>query len=836
MNYLRTLLIALLTLLLGSLAAQNPMPARSAAELQHLLKRLRVLGSVLYVAAHPDDENQRLIATFAKGYGYRTAYLSLTRGDGGQNLIGDEKGELLGMLRTQELLQARRIDGGEQTFSRAYDFGYSKTPEETLEIWDEEKVLADVVWAIRKYRPDVIVTRFAMPDPEGRNKTHGHHTASAMLAHQAFDLAGDPEAFPEQLAYVEPWQPKRLFWNNYWVFRQYEPSEEELEGIVTLDIGQFDPLLGESYGEIASRARSMHKCQAFGTSLLHGSQIEYLDLEKGEKPQDNDAFYGIETSWSRVGAPEIGVLLDRAYSEFDPTRPAQVIPTLLLAYEQIRDGEGYWYDLKREEIKKAIAYAAGLWFEVDSDEPVVAQGDSAGLEAHYLKRSNYPVTLKSIDFGYPGQTVDLDEELPLNGEVGEQRVKFVLSDLPISQPYWLREPQQKGIFTVSDQEKIGLPENQPALTATFTFDIDGVEIPIETPVVHQYVDRSIGELYRPFLIAPPVTANVADGVYLFANEEPQTVNLLVKNFAQTPEATLTFDLPVGWTVSPAELQVDFDEPGQEKALSVEVTPPSDQSVGTFRVNLSTGGETYSHSQRLINYDHIPAQLVFNPAEAKLVRVPLQKKGRLIGYLMGSGDEVPNALKQVGYEVEILSEDQVTTDNLAKYDAVVAGIRAYNTIERIAFLQDQILGYVQNGGTYLVQYNTTYSLQMDGEKIGPYRLKLSRNRVTKEEAEMTFLDPEHPVLNRPNRLTERDFEGWIQERGLYFPEEWDETYVPIFAAQDPGEDPLQGSLLVAPYGEGYFIYTGLSFFRELPAGVPGAYRLFANLLSLGQEER
>ncbi len=810
------------------------MPARSAAELQHQLKRLRVLGSVLYVAAHPDDENQRLITTFANGYGYRTAYLSLTRGDGGQNLIGDEKGELLGMLRTQELLQARRIDGGEQTFSRAYDFGYSKTPEETLEIWDEEKVLADVVWAIRKFRPDIIVTRFATPEDGGGG--HGHHTASAMLAHQAFDLAADPSAFPEQLAYVEPWQPKRLFWNNYWVFRRYQPSEEELKGIVTMDIGQYDPLLGESYGEIASRARSMHKCQAFGAALLHGSQTEYLDLEKGEPLENNDPFYGVETSWSRVGAPEIGVLLDRAYNEFDPTRPTQVIPTLLLAYEQMKDGEGYWYEQKRKEIKEAIAYAAGLWFEVDSDEPLVAQGDSAGMEAHYLKRSNYPVTLKSIDFGYEGQMVELNAELAQNGEVGTYHAKFPLENMPVSQPYWLREPQAKGIFNVENQQEIGLAENPAALKATFTFEIDGVELSLETPVVHQYVDRSIGELYRPFLVTPAITANVADGVYLFPNEESQTVNLLVKSFAQEANGKLSFELPEGWQVSPTELDVSFDFAGQEKAYHVEVTPPAVQSVGTFRVNITTGGQTYSHSQRLINYDHIPAQMVFNPAEAKLARVPFQKRGRLIGYLMGSGDEIPSSLKQVGYEVEILSEDQITPENLAKYDAVIAGIRAYNTIDRIDFLQEQILEYVQKGGTYMVQYNTNRGLKMDMGRIGPYPLTISRDRVTKEEAEMTFLYPNHPVLNFPNKLTEQDFEGWIQERGLYYPNEWDEAYTPIFEANDPGEDPVQGALLIAEYGDGYFIYTGLSFFRELPAGVPGAYRLFANLLSLGKEER
>jgi LmbE family N-acetylglucosaminyl deacetylase len=827
---MRRIIFFFFSLLLTAIAsAQSPMPPQSAAELQHRLKRLQVLGSVLYLAAHPDDENQRLIATFAKGNGYRTTYLSLTRGDGGQNLIGDEKGELLGMLRTQELLQARRIDGGEQTFSRAYDFGYSKTPEETLEIWDKQKVLADVVWAIRKYRPDVIVTRFATPEDGGGG--HGHHTASAMLAHEAFDLAGDPTAFPEQLDYVEAWQPRRLFWNNYWVFRNYEPTEEDLKGIITLDVGQYDPLLGESYGEIASRARSMHKCQAFGTRLLHGSQIEYLDLEKGEPLVEKDPFDGIETSWSRINQPKVGKLLQKAYTQFDPLNPTAVLPTLLQAYRLLEPLDGYWVALKREELAEAIAYAAGLWVELDSDEPTVAQGDSLTLEAHSLKRSTYPVTLRSIDFGFPGATMTINRNMPLNGQVDTLKQRFRVTGMPVSQPYWLRAERAKGVFTVADQQMIGLPENPPALEGTFTFDIGGTTVPIRRPVVHQYVDRSIGELYRPTLITPPVTVNVADGVYLFADQSPQTVNLLVKSFAQSAEATLTFDLPAGWRVEPASVPLSFDAPGQEKALAVSVTPPAEQSVGTLRVLLTVEGETYSHSQQPINYDHIPAQLVFDPAEAKLVRVALQKKGQLIGYLMGSGDEIPKSLKQIGYDVELLGEDQITSDNLAKYDAVIAGIRAYNTVERIAFLQDQILGYVKGGGTYLMQYNTTYGLMSD--QIGPFDLTLSRDRVTKEDAEMTFLQPDHPVLNVPNQLTAQDFEGWIQERGLYFPKEWDAAYTPIFSAHDPEEDPLTGSLLVAQYGKGNIIYTGLSFFRELPAGVPGAYRLFANLLSLGK---
>ena len=830
---IRTLIVAVclfaLSPFLSPVSAQAPLPAKSAAEIQHSLKKLQVLGSVLYVAAHPDDENTRLIAYLAQGKGYRTGYLSLTRGDGGQNLIGTEKGPLLGTLRTQELLAARRIDGAEQLFSRAYDFGYSKTPEETLEIWDREQVLSDAVWAIRKFRPDVIITRFATPEKGGGG--HGHHTASAMLAHEAFALANDPNAFPEQLKYVQPWQPKRLLWNNYWVFRRYEPSEADMNNILTVDIGEYDPLLGKSYGEIASEARSMHRCQAFGTSLMRGSQLEYLDLELGE-PVQNDLFDGIDASWSRIrGGEAIGSLLAKAYQEFDSRNPAAVLPHLLKAYELMEGKDHPWLAYKRDQLEEVIANCAGLWFEYQSDAPLVAQGDSVGVDLLVLKRTDVTAELKEVHFGIG----DLQEtpalQLKKNGEVNRFSRKLAMKQFPVSQPYWLVHPQAKGIFEVKDRQLIGLPENEAVIVGSILVDIAGTEVLFDLPLTHMYVDRSIGQLYRPFVVTPPVTVNLTEKVYLFADNQPQEVQLFVKNHAEPGKAQLQLSAADGWRLSPSSLDLNFSRKGEEQIINIQVTPPAGQQEDVLQVSVSSNGQSSSHSYQEIAYGHIPPQSLFAPAEARLVRVDLQKKGDRIGYIMGSGDEVPVALRQIGYQVDLLTDDDMSPEKLGQYDAIIAGIRLYNTNPRMEFHQEKIFDYVAKGGTYIVQYNTTRGLAT--EQPGPYPIKISRDRITKEEAPMKFLQPQHPLFQSPNKITSADLDGWIQERGLYFPNEWSDEYEALLEANDPGEESTQGALLVAKHGKGHFIYTGLSMFRELPAGVPGAYRLFANMISIGK---
>ena len=824
---------------LVSVKAQSPMPAKSAAEIQHMIKRLGVVGKALYIAAHPDDENQRMITYLAKGQGYETGYLSLTRGDGGQNLIGDEKGPSLGLLRTQELLAARRIDGGRQFFTRAYDFGYSKTPEETLTKWDKDAVLGDMVWVIRSFRPDVIITRFATPEKGGGG--HGHHTTSAMLAHEAFALAADPKAFPEQLQYVAVWQAKRLFWNNYWVFRNYEPTEEEKANIIEVNVGEYDPLLGKSYGEIASEARSMHRCQAFGAALLRGSLTEYLDFELGDKPENGDIFSGVETTWARLGLPVVGELLTNAFQDFDPKNPAASIPTLLAAHKLIEKAETsgkkidkVWVAEKRKELDQVILYCAGIWMEATTAQPIFASNAPAPFKIEILKRTNLDVTFSAITQGT--ETRSIDEALGNNASV--QTWEFSLAtgatgdQLAVTQPYWLSNPEPVGVFEVSDKRLIGMPENPALIPLRADFLIDGVLICADLPVIHRYVDRAVGELYRPVVIAPPLTVNVNEKVYLFADNQPKTVQLQARGNGPG-SYEVTFETPEGWIVSPQKLDITINEAGQELPLSVTVTPPSSKSEGDFKVLISAEGmEPYSLGFDEIAYGHIPTQIWFPRAVSRLVRIDLKKRGNLIGYLEGSGDEVPKALQQVGYQVDIINPDAVTAEALTKYDAVVAGIRTYNTLERMPYIQSQILEYVKQGGTYVVQYQTSSGMKEDNP--GPYPLKLGRDRITVEEAELHFIDPNHPLATTPNKITDADFDGWVQERGLYFGGEWDEQYTPILTGHDPDEKDLTGSTLVAQYGQGWYVYTGLSFFRELPAGVPGAFRLFVNMISLGKD--
>lgn len=839
---------------------QSPMPPKSAAEILHDIKRLKVTGKVLYMAAHPDDENQRVITWLGRGQGLETGYLALTRGDGGQNLIGNEKGPSLGILRTQELLGARRIDGGKQFFTRAYDFGYSKTPEETLTKWAKDSILADVVWVIRNFRPDIIITRFATPEKGGGG--HGHHTTSAILAHEAFDLAGDPNAFPEQLAFVDVWQPKRLFWNNYWVFRRYDPTEEELEGIFPLDIGEYDPLLGMTYGEIASQARSMHKCQAFGAAWIRGSMTEYLEYEKGDKPLPGDFMSGINTGWSRFGLPDVDELLAETIDNFNAQDPESTVDKLLKVLKIVREKHDALMDVssmeeaervsadadlapkqlllelmeQEQEIERLIMYLAGVWVEANTPQPVYAAGQPIEFQIEALNRGKIPVTLTDIIILNPAnenpEIQHVDSVLVNAKEILKLDYSFTPGQQDITQPYWLSNPNPEGIFTVPDKQMIGSPENESVLSVKALFEIKGVPVNFHLPLRHRYVDRAVGELYRPVVVAPSLTINMTEPIYLFGSSDEQEVKMVARGM--TPgNYEVVFETPEGWAVAPVTQTITITESGQELPVSITVTPPEGSSVGELNARIHAEGmEPYSLAYEEIAYGHIPTQVWFPRASSKLARVSLEKRGKLIGYIVGSGDEVPEALRQVGYEVEIIDPASVTAESLTKYDAVVCGIRAYNTLERISYIQSQVLEYVEKGGTYIVQYQTSYG--MIEEQVGPFPMTLGRDRISVEEAELTFLDKDHPALTTPNKLGEEDFQGWVQERGLYFASEWDEALTPLLEGHDPGEEDIRGALLVGQYGDGYFVYTGISFFRELPAGVPGAFRLFVNLISLGKD--
>lgn len=824
-------LFYLLVILITSIAQAQQPQKLNAAEIYKDIEKLNFLGSVLYIAAHPDDENTRLISYLSNETHARTAYLSITRGDGGQNLIGAELGPLLGIIRTQELLAARKIDGGHQFFTRANDFGYSKHPDETLKLWEKEEVLSDVVYTIRKFRPDIIINRFDHTTP---GETHGHHTTSAILSVEAFDLAGKKAAFPKQLDPLEPWQPKKLFQNTSpWFYESQQAFDKEKDQFLELKTGTYFPLLGLSNSEIASLSRSQHQSQGFGSTGTRGEKEDYLKLLKGDHPaRATDLFAGINTTWSRLeGGVKIEKILTRVQDEFSFRNPSASLPGLLEAYKLIQELEDeHWRKIKSEEITDIIAACAGLYLEAVASQPTATRGEEIKIDLEAINRSDIQMTLAKVEFTPSGTAVSPHTRLAGNeGWHSEASIK-ISPDAPYSAPYWLKTPGSVGMYSVENPNLIGLPETPRTLKAGFHLNIDGTPIPFEKPVVFKTNDPVLGEVFQPFEIIPLASVGIEDEVIIFDTPHSKRVPVNIKASRDSIAGTLRLQAPAGWTVAPDSQKFRLQQKGEERTYYFEVTPPQKQSEAYLNPVAEIEEQVFTNEIITIDYSHIPLQTVLLPSATKVVKLDIQKKGELIGYIQGAGDAVPESLEQIGYKVISLNPETVSAANLENFDAVVLGIRAYNTVDVLSLKQKELLEYVKNGGNLIVQYNTSQRFQLPN--LAPYPISLGRGRVTDENAAVTFLATKHEVLNSPNKITKEDFKGWVQERGLYFPQTWAPEFTPILAMNDPGEAPLEGSLLIAPYGKGNYIYTGLSFFRELPAGVPGAYRLFANLVSLG----
>jgi LmbE family N-acetylglucosaminyl deacetylase len=802
--------------------------AMSGGEIQLALQKLNVLGRVLYIAAHPDDENTNLMAFWANGSLYETAYLSVTRGDGGQNLIGPELRERLGVIRTEELLAARRLDHAQQFFSRAVDFGFSKTAEETLRIWDHEKILSDLVWVIRKFRPDVVVTRFSPED----HLTHGHHTASAILAEEAFAAASDPNRFSEQLAFVKPWRPTRLVWNTSPFFFTNRNLPFDPTGLTILEAGGYDPLLGKAYTEIAAASVSMHKSQGVGRPPLRGARKEYFKLLEG-KPMTSALFDGVDTNWSRVANSEpVAAKIRQIISNFHPADPAASIAELLelrQALSELKDGD--WVSEKKAELDQIIAACLGLHVEASTTNATITPGQTADIKLEAINRCNIPVTLQEVRFPLSGDSTRIDEALPPNELIAKNVSCKIPENTPYSQPYWLRQPGTLGTFAVDDQKLIGLPENPPHLPIEITLQVSGQELRYVVDTRYRTVDPVAGELRQSLVIAPPVFTDFANPVLMFATNQPKSVSVRVIASTGPVKGQLKLTAPDGWHVDPAAVQIDLKGANAETVAAFTVKPPEQDSEGTLRAIASIEGREYSFGHVRISYPHIGVHILMPRAEVTVVRADVRKNGERIGYIPGAGDDVPESLQQIGYTVKMLSDADITAKNLAQFSAVVLGIRAYNTDDRISTWLPELFTYVKNGGVAIAQYNTTADLKT--KEIAPYPLEISRDRVTDENAEVRILVPNHPLVSTPNKITSKDFDGWVQERGLYFPNKWDAAWTPILSCNDPNEKPLDGGLLVAKSGKGFFIYTSYSWFRQLPAGVRGAYRLFANMVSLGK---
>ncbi|MEO6406922.1 MAG: PIG-L family deacetylase [Ferruginibacter sp.] len=809
MNKIFVLLVA--SCILGSVHAQAP-KIYSSADILNNLEKLPVFGSVLYLAAHPDDENTRLLAWLANERHYRTGYLSLTRGDGGQNLIGDEQGIDLGLIRTQELLAARRIDGAEQFFSRAYDFGFSKNPDEALRIWGHDKILSDVVWVIRNFKPDVIITRFPTTGEGG----HGHHTASAILAVEAFDAAVDPAKFPEQLVNgVTTWQAKRLMWNTFNFGGTNTTREDQLK----IDVGTFNAVLGKSYGEMAAESRSQHKSQGFGVPAQRGESLEYFSTIKGEKPV-KDLIDGIDVSNKRDNWNGYEASVKNLLDNYNPTNPSSSVQALSQLFGLVQQqNNSYWKEQKLKELSKLIEAASGIFMDATTTTPYAVKGDSLKIAIVINNRSGVNIKNASIRYG------DLVIALPLiekNKNASTLLSVLIPANAKLTQPYWLEKEMNHGSFNVTNQAMIGKAENDIE-GVEFSFDIDDIKLVYNKPVKYKFTDPVKGELYQPLSVVPALSLNIFPGTTVI-NRAVNTNTIFTKNFRllaegnklpkQNENYTALSSLPAG---SKYAVNTVFDV-SQKNGSSENEIIFKDQN-----------GVPYN-DLREINYDHIPAIKYFKTSKLQLVFTDAKTNGTHIGYIVGAGDKVPPALEQMGYTITLLTEKEITSQNLKNFDAIVTGVRAYNIHNWLSNAYPHLMQYVKDGGVLVSQYNTNNSIGPVKASISPYPFTISRNRVTDENAQVKFLLPAHPVLNFPNKITQKDFEGWVQERSIYNAENIDSNYKRILSMNDPGEAAQDGSLIVADYGKGRFIYTGLVFYRELPAGVPGAYRLFANIVA------
>jgi len=798
--------------LCGRAAADTDLPAGALA---HALDRVATTGRVLYIAAHPDDENTRLLAYLANVRHLEVAYLSMTRGGGGQNLIGSEQGALLDVIRTEELLAARRIDGARQFFTRMRDFGYSKRGDETLTTWGHDDALGDVVWVIRTFQPDVIITRFDELPPN-----HGHHTASAILAREAFAAAADPTKFPDQLAGgVTAWQADRLVYN---------AGRSAPAGAIALEIGGYDARLGLEIGELAARSRSQHKSQGFGVAEERGSIVEHFVPLAGHRPTA-DLFDGLELGWQRYGAAATGYVraIADAQRTLDRDHPERAVPALVRASQEL---DKLSDDPRVRDARRALAEvlvaAAGLYARATSSRPVAMPGAAVDVTIELVARAT-PVTVARIEL--PGGAPVAAATPIAVGHKHLTTVAAVVSPRALpSTPYWLALPPATGHYTVGDARQIGAPRQPPALEATVDVVVYGRTVRLALPVVYAWTDPVRGERTRPFVVVPPATVNPERDAVMVAGKAAPVV-LRVRAGGDGVVGRVELELPAGWTAKPAAHEISLARAGDETLVQFEVMPGAKATAGQAHPVVRVAGTAWSLRENTIDYGHIPLQVVLRPAAVQLVPLSLHLPAGRVGYIRGTGDSIAADLAHVGFSIDDLDDEALRTGDLGRYAAIVVGIRAYNARPAMRAAHARLMAYVEHGGTLIVQYNT---LALDGP-VGPFGLELGRDRITDETAAPSFIDPKDPLLATPNRITTADFEGWVQERGLYFAHTWDAHYHPVLRFADPQEAPLDGAVVVARHGTGRYIYTGLSLFRQLPAGVPGAYRLFANLIGGGR---
>jgi LmbE family N-acetylglucosaminyl deacetylase len=804
--------LLLFSTLFGTASAQQVRPAPSG-QIYNEIARLKNLVTVLYLAAHPDDENTRLLAWLANDRHIRTAYLSLTRGDGGQNIIGPEQGAALGLIRTYELLEARKLDGAEQYFSRAVDFGFSKTYAETFKHWDEHELTSNVVWIYRKLRPDVVICRF----PPNEMAGHGQHAASAILAHNAFDSSGDRSQFTDQLKYVRPWKPKRLLWNTFRFGDRNTTSDTQLH----IQVGNYAPTLGMGYGELAGISRSIHRSQGAGTPSVAGTQPEYFMTVAGSKPY-NSLFDGIDTTWGRVGAPEIGDAIEQVLQDFNFNRPDKSIPALLRIREEIASvQDSFWRSRKLEEVNAALLHCAGFHAEALAPFAATVANSKIPVTVRLLARSTRPV-----EVAHKGQMLPLRDSFT----VWTDTVAVSYNEYA-TEPYWLHGQMTASLFAEAPTKLAGLPAAPPQLTVPVEVYISGTRFAVPVPVSYKRLDPLRGDVIEAVRVLPPATIGLASPLIIAdATGGVKTTVNLKTSVSDTGSVVLRVKGVPIYRVGGVRFH-----PGLDTTISITLPAGTVNAKKDEMLYLDASAETrtntYTQTLRLIEYPHLPTLQYFTPATARVLPRTWNVTAKRIGYIEGAGDFTDDFMRLSGLQVDVLKEaDLGDASRLANYDAIVTGVRALNVEKRMPQWMPVLLNYVQKGGTLVMQYNTLQELSTTS--FGPYPFALTPKRVTEEDAAVTVLDSTTRILRSPNRITSADWANWVQERSLYVPTTWDKQYIAPLRMNDAGETPLDASLLYTPYGKGQYIYTGLSFFRQLPAGNPGAARLFMNLISAG----
>jgi LmbE family N-acetylglucosaminyl deacetylase len=843
------IIFALLSISREALRGAEIAEDRGSMGLSQVLKRLDVVGSVLHTGAHPDDENSALLAWLARGQGVRTAYLSATRGEGGVNLVGSELFEDLGVIRTEELYGARRLDHAQQFFTPNYEFGFSKSAEDTFTKWPRQQVLGDFVRVIRQFRPEIIISRFTGTSRDG----HGHHQVAGIITQEAFKVAADASQFPE---YGRPWQAKKLYLSG-----MGNDQNQAAPAGIAMNVGEFDLALGRSYSQIASEGRSLHRSQAQGGAQDAGPRQTRLQLVQKTVTVADDAplFAGTLHKLqhlAQLDASLAGTLNDieqrvnAIRQKVNLLRPSEIVPDLAAAVSLLQQARAktsvehvrFLLQQKEEDFHEALRLAAGLVFDVTASDDTVVPGQEFNLTVSVTNGGPYAfgdgATVPELPAGWivtpDGSTGSLQP-----GQRRDQKFKIkVPANADFTQPYWLRQPRRGDRFMWPNVAGGGLPPEEVVLSARASIDYQGTAISMKRPAEFRRVDRMLGEQRTALKVVPALSVVVSPDIAIVPLKGSRQKEFTVTVENQNPAAVngeVTLILPAGWSASPASRAVNLTQQGEKASLQFIVSVPATAGDYVVQAVAKSAGQEFKSGYTTIAYPHIETRYVYSAAESKVQVLDVATTISSVGYVEGTGDAVPDGLRQLGIQVTMLSPKDIATADLSKFPAIVLGVRAYAVRDDLRAYNKRLLEYVSNGGTLVVQYNR--SNEVGNIQIAPYPITMANvnqnntERVTHEDAPVKIIDPASKILNVPNKISERDFDGWIDERGTFFLRSWDAQYAAPLESSDPGEPGRAGGLVLAKYGKGTYVYAGYSFFRQLPAGVKGAYRLFANLVSI-----